>query len=155
MLLPEGLYFFLFLLFQIACPFLQKFFQKRIDLSAQQYNVHTSIQPKHDQNNRRQTSVHTCKAFKHIKVYRKKERQKQPSACRKHRSRKLFAKSYLCHISPVRKKTVHKIPNVLIRIINSTTLLKNGMCSYIITLILFPNTDNTRELTIANRNITV
>jgi hypothetical protein len=34
-------------------------------------------------------------------------------------------------------------------------LLKNGMCSYIITLILFPNTDNTRELTIANRNITV
>ena len=110
MLLPEGLYFFLFLLFQIACPFLQKFFQKRIDLSAQQYNVHTSIQPKHDQNNRRQTSVHTCKAFKHIKVYRKKERQKQPSACRKHRSRKLFAKSCLCHISPVRKKTVHKIP---------------------------------------------
>ena len=164
MLLPEGLYFFLFLLFQIACPFLQKF--SRSALISPPSNI-MYIHP-YSQSMIKIIVVKLpyilVKPLNTSRYTEKKNDKSSHPACRKHRSRKLFAKSCLCHISPVRKKTVHKIPKNsqhdkcnkrLIRIINSTTLLKNGMCSYIITLILFPNTDNTRELTIANRNITV
>ena len=47
------------------------------------------------------------------------------------------------------------VTNVRIRIIKSTTLLRNGRCSYSIALILFPNTDTTSESMIARRKITV
>ena len=47
------------------------------------------------------------------------------------------------------------VTNVRIRMIKSTTLLKNGRCSYSITLILFPKTDSTSESMIAKRKITV
>ena len=55
------------------------------------------------------------------------------------------------------QKTVSttSVTNVRIRMIKSTTLLRNGMYSYTITLILFPKTEMISESMIASRNSTV
>ena len=50
---------------------------------------------------------------------------------------------------------ITSVTRVRIRIMKSTTLLRKGICSYTIALMLFPKTEMTRDRMIAIRNSSV
>ena len=73
----------------IVNPFLKQI----VDFSAEQHNVHTEIEPQHNNHDSRKTSVHIGKSFENIHIYRKNERCQCPSKCSKDGTRKLTSES--------------------------------------------------------------
>ena len=73
-----------------------------VDFPAEQHNVHTEIEPQHNNHDSRKASVHIGKPFKNIHIYRKNEGCQCPPKCRKNSTRKLASKSS----SPIRQKHV-------------------------------------------------
>ena len=53
----------------LLSPLVKKSLQQCVQLSAQQDNIHTPIEPEHDKHDRCQTPVHTGKSCKYIQVY--------------------------------------------------------------------------------------
>ena len=94
----------------LSRPSAPKSLEDRIDLASKKNNIHTAIQPKHNKDNRRKTSIHIGESFKNIQIDGKDKGKCHPPAGSKESSRQLFPKCSLPCCSTVRKELIYQIP---------------------------------------------